>query len=161
MIVCFTMLLGIVLSAVVFSVGLSKLPTLQIVKITFGVPLGIAVLLYLFLYFAFVRGRHHYNDHSWKFRATAQGLRVDCGNGQIYDAPWERWRYASYTYMVAKMQRGVTGLDLVLDGNKIAIDLTRLGNGLALARAVVQQLAVKGGNNDGATRSAAGSGAAG
>ncbi len=128
------------LNAVVFGIGLSKLAMVEIFKMTIGLPLGLAVVLYVFVYFVFVRGRHDYSERSWKFRASSEGLRVDCGDGRIYEAPWARWRYESYTYSVAKMRRGITGLDLSLDGEKIAIDLKRVNNDVALARAVVQQL---------------------
>lgn len=161
MIFVFLVVLSALFGFAMFGSDLRSVSLGEKLKIAVGVPVGLAVLMYLFLYWVFVRGKADHQGHPWKFRATAQGLRVDCGAGQILDAPWSRWQYEAYTYMTVKMQRGITGIDISLDGKKIAIDLKRMNNGLALARAVVQQLAAKDTLKLQSARSASGSGAAG
>ena len=136
----FVVVLAAALNGLLFGVGV-RMAMAEILQITLGVPLGLAVLLYLFFYFVFVRGRRDDGDHPWTFFADARGMSLERANGARIGAPWSRWRYEGYFYGMVKTQRFVKGLDLSLDGEAIRIDLTRVRKNHYLARAILQGLA--------------------
>jgi hypothetical protein len=121
--------------------------TSTILQVVVAVPLGIALLFYGFLWLVFVRGRRDDGDHPWRWAATKQGLMLRRGTGTVHEGTWAQWRFEGYRYMTIKSRRGVIGLEASLNGETFLIDLKRIKGirpNVALARAVVQQLAVEG-----------------
>ncbi len=131
-----------------FAMGIAQqFPTMTLLHMVVTLPVVVAVLMYGLLYLVLVRGRKDDGDHPWRWAATKQGLMLKRSTGKIYEGTWAQWRFEGYRYMSYRGSRGVTGLEVSLDGETIVIDLKRIKGirpNLRLARAVVQQLAVEG-----------------
>jgi len=123
-----------------------QFPTMTLLHMVGTLPVVVAVLMYGFLYLVLVRGRKD-DDHPWRWAATKQGLMLKRSTGKIHEGTWAQWRYEGYRYISYRGSRGVTVLEVSLNGEKFPIDLKRIKGirpSLRLARAVVQQLAVEG-----------------
>jgi hypothetical protein len=140
--------LMVTLGGALLAMGIApQFPTMTLLHMVVTLPVVVAVLMYGFLYLVFVHGRKDDGDHPWRYAATKQGLIVKRRNGKTHEGTWAQWRFEGYRYMSYRGSRGVTGLDLSLNGETLYLDLKRIKGmrpHLRLARAVVQQLAVEG-----------------
>jgi hypothetical protein len=121
------------------------MPLKVFLEVVVALPLIVAALFYAALYVTLVRNKRDDGDHPWRFAVTGKGLRIErSGGAKLHDGAWSDWRFVGYKYISVKHQRSVTRLELALNGEQLTIDLNRVPGGLALARAVVQQLAIEG-----------------
>lgn len=133
----------VLLAAALFVFGPGQTPTLTLfLEVVVALPLIVTALFYGALHFTLVRGIRDDGDHPWRYVADAARLRIERGNGaRVHDGAWRDWRFVGYHHITVKRQRSITGLELSLNGEALTIDLNRVPGGLALARAVIQQLA--------------------